>query len=147
MSRDGAFSSRRGTGEGLLPAPSELILPRSIRAATLSPCTFQPNASANCGATQLTPNDRRGACGAAASSVQHSAAHAAWKTGLSIFAALNVDRPSSLREEDFLRTLGISWKRMPNGLVMNDREEFVRRVREAITCSRELTPHPSRSGW
>ena len=34
MDRDGAFSSRRGTGEGLLPAPSELILPRSIRAAT-----------------------------------------------------------------------------------------------------------------
>jgi hypothetical protein len=30
VSRDGAFSSRRGTGEGLLPAPSELILPCSI---------------------------------------------------------------------------------------------------------------------
>ena len=37
MSRDGVFSSRRGTGEGLLPPPSELILPCSIRTATLSP--------------------------------------------------------------------------------------------------------------
>jgi hypothetical protein len=53
VTRDGVFSSRRGTGEGLLPPPSELILPRSIRAATLSPCTFQPNASAKCGATKL----------------------------------------------------------------------------------------------
>ena len=99
MSRDGAFSSRRGTGEGLLPTPSELILPCSFRAAQLSRCTFRPNASANCGATQLTPNDRRGAWGAAASSVQHSAAHAAWKTGLWIFAVLNVYGPSSLRGE------------------------------------------------
>jgi putative NIF3 family GTP cyclohydrolase 1 type 2 len=41
----------------------------------------------------------------------------------------------------------MSWKRMPNGLVMNDREECVRRVGAAITCSREPTPHPSRSGW
>ena len=40
VDRDGAFSSRRGPGEGLLPAPSELILPRLIRAATLSPCIF-----------------------------------------------------------------------------------------------------------
>jgi hypothetical protein len=46
VDRDGAFSSRRGTGEGLLPAPSELIRPRSIGATTLSPRTFQPNACA-----------------------------------------------------------------------------------------------------
>jgi very-short-patch-repair endonuclease len=50
-------------------------------------------------------------------------------------------------KDDFLRTLGMSLKRMPNGLVMDDREESVRRVREAIKCSQELTPHPSRSGW
>ena len=99
MDRDGAFTSRRGTGEGLLPAPSDLILPRSIRAAALSPCTFQPDASANCGATKLTPNDRRGACGPAASSVvAHSAAHAGWKTTLAIFVALNVNQLSSLME-------------------------------------------------
>ena len=49
-------------------------------------------------------------------------------------------------KEDFLRTLGIRRKRRPNGLAMNDREEFVRRVREAITCSQEQTPHPSRQG-
>ena len=45
VDRDGAFASRRGTGEGLLPAPSGLILPRSARAAALPPCTFQPNTS------------------------------------------------------------------------------------------------------
>jgi very-short-patch-repair endonuclease len=50
-------------------------------------------------------------------------------------------------KEDFLGTLGISRKRMSNALEMNDREEFVRRVREAISCSQEQTPHPSRSGW
>ena len=50
-------------------------------------------------------------------------------------------------EEDFLRTLGIDFKRMPKGLVMKDREDFVRKVRAAIPCSREITPHPSRSGW
>jgi hypothetical protein len=74
VDRDGAFSSRRGTGEGLLPPPSELILPYSIRAATLSPCTFQPNASANCDATKLTPKGRGVACGAAASSGQTQSA-------------------------------------------------------------------------
>jgi very-short-patch-repair endonuclease len=45
-------------------------------------------------------------------------------------------QPSRVRRdaarEDFLRTLGISLLRIPNGLVMNDPEEFVRRVREAI---------------
>ena len=65
MAREGVFAMRRGSGGGVLPPPSELILPRSIRAATLSRCTFQPNASANCGAPKMTPNDRRGACGGA----------------------------------------------------------------------------------
>ena len=147
MSRDGAFSSRQATGEGSLPPPSELILPRSIRAAPLSPCTFQPNAAASRGATKLTPNDRRGACGVATRQVQNSAAQGTRKSGLSIFSALNLDWPSSLMKEDFLRILGVSLKRMPDGLVMNDREEFVRRVREAIACSQEETPHPSRAGW
>jgi type I restriction enzyme M protein len=60
-------------------------------------------------------------------------------------------QPSQMRRdaarEDFLRTLGISLLRIPNGLVTNDPEEFVRRVREAIACDQKLTPHPSRSGW
>ena len=160
MARDGAFSSRRGTGEGLLPAPPELILPRSTRAASLSSCTFQPNASANCGATQLTPNDRRGAGGAAASPVQHAAAHAAWKTELSIFAALNVDWPSGLREEAGSETCSLGLRLLVRGRsnsrrpeeqvcatcsVMNDREDFERGVRAALSCGRELTRHPSRA--
>jgi len=60
-------------------------------------------------------------------------------------------KPSQMRRdaarEDFLRTLGISLLRIPSGLVMNDPEEFVRRVREAIGRDQKLTPHPSRSGW
>jgi uroporphyrinogen-III synthase len=34
--------------------------------------------------------------------------------------------------EDSLRTLGVSLLRIPNGLVLEDPEEFVRKVREAI---------------
>jgi hypothetical protein len=34
--------------------------------------------------------------------------------------------------EDYLRTLGISLLGIPNGLVVGDPEEFVRKVREAI---------------
>jgi very-short-patch-repair endonuclease len=35
-------------------------------------------------------------------------------------------------KEDYLRTLRISLLRIPNGLVVEDPEEFVRKVREAI---------------
>jgi very-short-patch-repair endonuclease len=35
-------------------------------------------------------------------------------------------------KEDYLRTLGISLLRIPNGLVVEDPEKFVRKVREAI---------------
>ena len=45
-------------------------------------------------------------------------------------------RPSQMRKDaakgDCLRTLGISLLRIPNGLVVQDPEEFVRKVREAI---------------
>jgi very-short-patch-repair endonuclease len=45
-------------------------------------------------------------------------------------------QPSQMRKdaakEDYLRTLGISLLRIPNGLVAEDPEEFVREVREAI---------------
>jgi uroporphyrinogen-III synthase len=44
--------------------------------------------------------------------------------------------PSQMRKdaakEDYLRTLGIKLLRFPNGLVLQDPEEFVRKVREAI---------------
>ena len=39
-------------------------------------------------------------------------------------------------KEDSLRTLGISLLRIPNGLVLEDPEEFVRKVREAIEVRR-----------
>jgi len=48
-------------------------------------------------------------------------------------------------KEDFLRTAGIRLLRIANGLVIEDPEEFLRKVREAIAGGRELTPHPSRS--
>jgi very-short-patch-repair endonuclease len=35
-------------------------------------------------------------------------------------------------KEDYLRTLGIRLLRIPNGLVLNDPEEFVRKVPEAM---------------
>jgi uroporphyrinogen-III synthase len=45
-------------------------------------------------------------------------------------------QPSQMRKdaakEDYLRTLGIGLLRIPNGLVLGDPEEFVRKVREAI---------------
>ena len=45
-------------------------------------------------------------------------------------------QPSQMRKdaakEDYLRTLGISLLRIPNGLVVEDPEEFVGKVREAI---------------
>jgi len=54
-------------------------------------------------------------------------------------------------KEDYLRTLGISLLRIPNGLVLEDPEGFVEKVREAIEAKsrqpEQETPHPSRSGW
>jgi uroporphyrinogen-III synthase len=35
-------------------------------------------------------------------------------------------------KEDYLRSLGIGLLRIPNGLVLEDPEEFVRKVREAV---------------
>jgi len=58
-------------------------------------------------------------------------------------------QPSQMRKdaekEDYLRAVGIRLLRIANGLVMQDQEEFLRKVREAIAGGRELTPHPSRS--
>ena len=45
-------------------------------------------------------------------------------------------QPSQMRKdaakEDFLRNLGITLLRIPNGLVSEDPDEFVRKVREVI---------------
>jgi uroporphyrinogen-III synthase len=45
-------------------------------------------------------------------------------------------QPSQMRKDaakdDYLRSLGIGLLRIPNGLVLEDPEEFVRKVREAI---------------
>jgi len=53
-------------------------------------------------------------------------------------------------EEDYLRTLGIGLLRVPNGLVLEDPEAFLTKVREAIEAGLRraalVTPHPSRSG-
>jgi very-short-patch-repair endonuclease len=35
-------------------------------------------------------------------------------------------------KEDYLRTLGISLLQIPNGLVLGDPEEFVRKVQDAL---------------
>jgi very-short-patch-repair endonuclease len=53
-------------------------------------------------------------------------------------------------KEDYLRTLGISLLRIPNGLVLEDPEAFVSKVREVIRArsrrAQQVTPPPSRSG-
>ena len=58
-------------------------------------------------------------------------------------------QPSQMRKdaekEDYFRTTGIRLLRVANGLVIQNPQEFVRKVREAIAGGRELTPHPSRS--
>ena len=45
-------------------------------------------------------------------------------------------QPSQMRKdaakEDYLRSLGIGLLRIPNGLVLEDAEKFVRKVREAM---------------
>ena len=60
-------------------------------------------------------------------------------------------QPSQMRkdepQEDYLRTRTIRLLRISNGLVMQDREEFLRKVREAYAWGQEMTPHPSRDGW
>ena len=66
-------------------------------------------------------------------------------------------QPSQMRKdaakEDYLRTLGIRLLRIPNALVLEDPEEFVRKVREAIgaamghvapSCASDPSPGPRR---
>jgi hypothetical protein len=48
VDRDGAFTSRRGPGEGLLPSPS-VVVPGYLM---LSPCASHSRAAASCGATK-----------------------------------------------------------------------------------------------
>jgi uroporphyrinogen-III synthase len=58
-------------------------------------------------------------------------------------------QPSQMRKdaakEDYLRTTGIRLLRIANGLVKEDPQGFLHKVREAIAAGREVTPHPSRS--
>ena len=58
-------------------------------------------------------------------------------------------QPGQMRKdaekEDYLRTVGIRLLRIANGLVIQDPEEFLRKVRDAIAGVDEATPHPSRS--
>jgi uroporphyrinogen-III synthase len=58
-------------------------------------------------------------------------------------------QPSKMRKdaakEDYLRTTGIRLLHIPNGLVIQDPKEFLRKVREGIPGGYETTPHPSRS--
>ena len=59
-------------------------------------------------------------------------------------------QPSQMRKdaakEDYLRARGIRLLRVANGLVLEDPQEFLRKVRDAIASGQETTPHPSRDG-
>ena len=51
-------------------------------------------------------------------------------------------------KEDYLRSIGVRLLRIPNGLVLEDPEGFVCRVREhALRAKQGMTPHPARPGW
>ena len=114
-------------------------------AVILCPCASPRNGSANCGAAKRKLKKRHGVCCVAEGWARNFAAKAASKTGLSISTASNIDWRSSLMavctrspmrkdaaKEDYLRSLGIGLLRIPNGLVLEDAEEFVRKVREAM---------------
>jgi len=49
-------------------------------------------------------------------------------------------------KEDYLKARGIRLLRIANGLVMEDPEKFLRKVRDAMASGQETTPHPSRDG-
>jgi very-short-patch-repair endonuclease len=49
-------------------------------------------------------------------------------------------------KEDYLKARGIRLLRIANGLVMEDPQEFLRKVRDAMASGQETTPHPSRDG-
>jgi very-short-patch-repair endonuclease len=59
-------------------------------------------------------------------------------------------QPSQLRrdaaKDACLTNLGIKLLRIPNGLVLEDPEAFLRKVREAAGMSEQVRPHPARSG-
>jgi len=59
-------------------------------------------------------------------------------------------QPSQMRKdgakEDYLKARGIRLLRIANGLVMEDPQGFLRKVRDAIASGQETTPHPSRDG-
>jgi uroporphyrinogen-III synthase len=59
-------------------------------------------------------------------------------------------QPSQMRKdavkEDYLKARGIRLLRIANGLVMEDPQEFLRKVRNAMASGQETTPPPSRPG-
>jgi hypothetical protein len=100
----------------------------------LRPCASQPRACANSSAAKLTLKKRHGICCAAEN----------WVVDFYCFEhrlAIELDggvhsQPSQMRKDatkdDYLRSLGMGLLRIANGLVLEDPEEFVRKVREAI---------------
>ena len=68
------FPAVAGRVRGYFRRPLNLFCPAQFVPPNSPPCTFQPNASANCGAIKLTPNDRRGTGCAAVSAGTHHVA-------------------------------------------------------------------------
>jgi len=159
VSRDGAFSSRRGTGEGLLregPGPplptvsSRLYLPRARPNPTSSrtaPCLDRRRT-----AWYLLRGRKLGAKSPRQCRLEN------WVIDFYSFQhrlAIELDggihsQPTQMRKdaakEDNLRARGIRLLRIANGMVEQDPGEFLRKVREAIAGGQETTPHPSRDG-
>jgi hypothetical protein len=107
----------------------------AVRSAViLCPCASPRNACANCGAAKLILKKRRGICCATEGWVVdfYCSEH---RLAIELDGGVH-SQPSQMRKdaakEDYLRSLGIGLLRIPNGLMLEDPEEFVRKVREAI---------------
>jgi very-short-patch-repair endonuclease len=143
VDRDGAFSSRRRTGEGFLPFATHLVQLK-LRISYSLPLLVRP---APCGATK--PKLKKAAWyllrgRRVDAKFRRQCRIENWVVDFYRFEhrlAIELDggvhsqpslMPKDAAKEDYLRTLGISLLRIPNGLVVEDPEEFVRKVREAI---------------
>jgi len=148
VSRNGAFTSRRGTGEGL-------------PARTLSALLDRRNVPSRYAVPMRTPTPRVRELRRKQTEAEEAAWYLLrgrelgakfrrqcriedWVVDFYCFEhrlAIELDggihsQPSQMQKdatkEDYLRNLGIALLRIPNGLVLGDPEEFVRKVRQAI---------------
>jgi len=148
VSRDGVFISRRGTGEGSLPRPANvskppilLYCPGALPTQRVRELRSNQTAAEKA-AWYLLRGRRLGAKFRRQCRIEN------WVVDFYCFEhrlALELDggvhsqlsqMQRDAAKEDYLRKLGISTLRIPNGLVLEDPEGFAGKVREAIKARR-----------